>query len=94
MGFNRRLTPLRQTDCREFVWETAWFHRPALTAMLAADGFFGNVAAAENKEARRLAPRQPHFVSKAIGHFSIHVRRVSQVDTGTPKPELTRLSGS
>jgi hypothetical protein len=70
------------------------FTGTALTGLLAADGFFGSVAAAENKEAAPLAPRQPHFAAKAKSViFLFMYGGVSQVDTWDPKPELTRLSG-
>src|SRR5882724_2954706 len=95
MILNRRLTPCGRTR-REFLWETGMgFTGTALTAMLAADGFFGNVAAAaESKDAAPLAPRQPHFTAKAKSViFLFMYGGVSQVDTWDPKPELTRLSG-
>ena len=95
MVSNRRLTPCGKTR-REFLWETGMgFTGTALTAMLAADGFFGrNAAAAENKETSPLAPRQPHFTAKAKSViFLFMYGGVSQVDTWDPKPELTRLSG-
>jgi hypothetical protein len=90
-----RLTPCGQTR-REFLWETGMgFTGTALTAMLAADGFFGNAAlAAESNEAGPLAPKKPHFTAKAKSViFLFMYGGVSQVDTWDPKPELTRLSG-
>jgi hypothetical protein len=81
---------------REFLWETGFgFTGTALTALLAADGFFGNGAdAAESKDAGPLVPKKPHFTSKAKSViFLFMYGGVSQVDTWDPKPELTRLSG-
>ena len=95
MYLNRRLTPCGQTR-REFLWETGMgFTGTALTALLAADGFFGNAAtAAEIKDASPLAPKKPHFTAKAKSViFLFMYGGVSQVDTWDPKPELTRLSG-
>ncbi len=90
-----RLTPCGRTR-REFLWETGFgFTGTALTAMLAADGFFGNsTVAAENNEAGPLVPKKPHFTAKAKSViFLFMYGGVSQVDTWDPKPELSRLSG-
>ena len=95
MRSSYRLTPCGQTR-REFLWETGFgFTGTALTALLAADGFFANsTVAAENKEAGPLASKKPHFTAKAKSViFLFMYGGVSQVDTWDPKPELTRLSG-
>ncbi|MFN0054224.1 MAG: DUF1501 domain-containing protein [Planctomycetales bacterium] len=88
-----RLTPCGRTR-REFLWETGMgFTGTALTAMLAADGFFDRPAAAADA-VNPLAPRQPHFTGKAKAViFLFMYGGVSQVDTWDPKPELTRRSG-
>src|SRR5262249_10869087 len=93
--FRSCLTPCGQTR-REFLWETGCgFTGTALTALLAADGFFGSGASAgEVTDASPLAPRKPHFDAKARSViFLFMYGGVSQVDTWDPKPELTRLSG-
>src|SRR5579864_6549175 len=90
-----RLTPCGQTR-REFLWETGCgFTGTALTALLAADGFFGPTAlAAETGDSSPLAPKKPHFTPRAKAViFLFMYGGVSQVDTWDPKPELTRLSG-
>ncbi|MSR57690.1 MAG: DUF1501 domain-containing protein [Planctomycetaceae bacterium] len=90
-----RLTPCGQTR-REFLWETGMgFTGTALTAMLAADGFFTKAAAAAVPEtAAPLAQKQPHYAGKAKSViFLFMYGGVSQVDTWDPKPELSRLSG-
>jgi hypothetical protein len=94
-SFAPRLTPCGQTR-REFLWETGCgFTGTALTALLAADGFFGPAAlAAESRDASPLAPKQPHFPPRAKSViFLFMYGGVSQVDTWDPKPELSRLSG-
>jgi len=81
---------------REFLWQTGFgFTGTALTALLAADGFFGNaVGANESGEGGPLLPKKPHFSPKAKSViFLFMYGGVSQVDTWDPKPELTRLSG-
>jgi hypothetical protein len=81
---------------REFLWQTGFgFTGTALTALLAADGFFGNVAGAnETSDGGPLLPKKPHFSPKAKSViFLFMYGGVSQVDTWDPKPELTRLSG-
>jgi hypothetical protein len=95
MRSSYRLTPCGRTR-REFLWETGFgFTGTALTALLAADGFFANsTVAAESNEAGPLAPKKPHFTAKAKSViFLFMYGGVSQVDTWDPKPELTRLSG-
>jgi hypothetical protein len=81
---------------REFLWETGFgFTGTALTALLAADGFFGTSAGAvETSDAGPLVPKKPHATPKAKSViFLFMYGGVSQVDTWDPKPELTRLSG-
>jgi hypothetical protein len=90
-----RLTPCGRTR-REFLWEAGGgFAGTALTALLAADGFFESPAlAAEHADAAPLLPKRPHFTPRAKSViFLFMYGGVSQVDTWDPKPELTRRSG-
>src|SRR4051794_31369378 len=87
------MTPCGQTR-REFLWQSgAGFTGLALTAMLAEDGFFAKVRAAENA-ADPLAARPPHFVPKAKRViFLFMYGGPSQVDTFDPKPTLKAKTG-
>ncbi|HTI52557.1 MAG TPA: DUF1501 domain-containing protein [Planctomycetaceae bacterium] len=88
-----RLTPCGRTR-REFLWQTgAGFTGTALTAMLAADGFFDRQSAA-SEAANPLTPKKPHHPVKAKSVICLFMYGgVSQVDTWDPKPELNRLDG-
>src|SRR5438132_11092485 len=81
---------------RELLWEMGGgFVSTALTFLLAGDGFFGPLAAAEpNRSASPLVPRPPHFAGKAKSCIFVFMYGgPSQVDTWDPKPELTRRHG-
>ncbi len=87
------MTPCRRTR-REFLWQTgAGFTGLALTAMLAADGFFPK-AKADDSPPDPLAPRPPHFPAKARNViFLFMYGGPSQVDLFDPKPGLNDRSG-
>src|SRR5438128_205412 len=89
-------TPCGQTR-REFLWEAGGgFAGTALTALLAADGFFNKTAfaAVNSASPAPLAPRQAHYPSKAKAVICLFMYGgVSQVDTWDPKPELTKYNG-
>lgn len=93
-----RLTPCGRTR-RELLWEMGGgFVGTALTAMLAADGFFAPAAgaadAADAATATPLAPKPPQFPGKAKAVIVLFMYGgVSQVDTFDPKPELTKRTG-
>lgn len=84
--------PCGQTR-REFVWEMGGgFAGLALTGLLAADGFFVRHAAAA--EGGPLAPKKPHFPTKARACIFLMMNGgPSQVDTFDPKPELAKYAG-
>src|SRR6187399_607322 len=88
-----RSYPCGQTR-REFVWEMGGgFAGLALTSLLAGDGFFNGVAAAPSP-ASPLAPRKPHFPTKAKTCIFLMMNGgPSQVDTFDPKPELEKHAG-
>src|SRR6185436_8892623 len=90
---NQRLTPCGQAR-REFLWEAGGgFVATALTYLLARDGFFsGSLQAAElETNTSPLAPKKPHFASKAkTCIFLFMYGGPSQVDTWDPKPELNK----
>ena len=88
-----RLTSCGQTR-REFLWQTGMgFTGTALTAMLAADGFFRSPAFAADS-ASPLAPKRTHHPAKAKSViFLFMYGGVSQVDTWDPKPELNKRDG-
>ena len=81
----RRLTPCGQTR-REFLWEAGGgFAGTALTALLAADGFFGPRAIAAETGEAPLSPKKPHFTPRAKSViFLFMYGGVSQVDTWDP----------
>jgi hypothetical protein len=97
---NRKLTPCGITR-REMLWDTgAGFTGTALTAMLAADGFFQQIgygaegSTKADNPASPLAPKEPHFTGKAKSVICLFMYGgVSQVDTWDPKPELQKHSG-
>jgi hypothetical protein len=72
------------------------FAATALTAMLAADGFFAGRGRAEfDISLNPLAPKRSRFTAKAKAVICLFMYGgVSQVDTWDPKPELTRLNGT
>lgn len=95
-GHVRVPTPCGRTR-REFLWETGGgFVGTALTFLLARDGFFGNVAQAEelSPAPSPLAPKRPHFPARAKSCiFLFMAGGPSQVDTWDPKPELNKRHG-
>jgi hypothetical protein len=82
---------------REFLWQTGGgFTGTALTAMLAADGFFQRPAIAAELAAKGspLAVKKPPLPTKVKSViFLFMYGGVSQVDTFDPKPELTKRNG-
>ena len=82
---------------REFLWETgAGFTALALTDLLSRDGFFNRQAQAAESATpvNPLAPRRPHFATKAKSViFLFMYGGPSQVDLFDPKPELKEKSG-
>ena len=89
------MTPCGRTR-REFLWQTgAGFTGLALTSMLAEDGFFRKVRAAELPPVDDpLAPKPPHFAAKAKSViFLFMYGGPSQVDLFDPKPVLTSKNG-
>lgn len=89
-------TPCRRSR-REFLWQAGGgFYGTALTYLLARDGFFANVARANDASTVHspLAPKEPHFVPKAKACiFLFMYGGPSQMDTWDPKPELTKRHG-
>ncbi|MDA1049658.1 MAG: DUF1501 domain-containing protein [Planctomycetota bacterium] len=84
------------TSRREFVWEMgAGFTGLALSSLLASEGFFQRVAnAGEATAAPPLAPKPPHFTSKAKSCIFLMMNGApSQVDTFDYKPELEKYAG-
>ncbi len=88
------MTPCGRTR-REFLWQTgAGFTGLALTSLLAEDGFFARIRAAETTPNDPLAPRTPHFPAKAKSViFLFMYGGPSQVDLFDPKPTLQEKSG-
>ena len=83
---------------REFLWEAgSGFTALGLLDMLGRDGVFGGSARASEvvaKAANPLAPRPPHFASKAKSViFLFMYGGPSQMDTFDYKPELYKLDG-
>ena len=77
---------------REFVWEMgAGFTGLALTSLLADDGFYAKHSIGGNQP---LAPRPPHFATKAKSCIFLLMNGApSQVDTFDYKPELEKHAG-
>ena len=77
---------------REFVWEMgAGFTGLALTSLLADDGFYAKHGTGGNQP---LAPRPPHFATKAKSCIFLLMNGApSQVDTFDYKPELEKHAG-
>jgi hypothetical protein len=88
-----------QTPCgrtrREFLWEVGGgFAGLALIDLLSRDGFFTNRAAAAGTE-YLLAPKKPHFPTKAKHAVFLFMNGApSHVDTFDYKPALTKFNGT
>ena len=80
---------------REFVWEMgAGFAGLALASLLEGDGFFARHAQASAPIASPLAPRSPHFATKAKACIFLMMNGApSQVDTFDHKPVLEKYAG-
>src|SRR5688572_27548725 len=81
---------------REALWELGGgFAGLALAALLEGDGFFArHSAGAETASRSPLAPRPPHFPTKAKACIFLMMNGApSQVDTFDPKPELEKYAG-
>lgn len=85
--------PCRQTR-RESLWNMgAGFVGTAMTGLLAGDGFFDKIQAAESN-ANPLAPHRGHSVGKAKACIFLMMNGApSQVDTFDFKPELVKYAG-
>lgn len=85
--------PCRQTR-RESLWNMgAGFVGTAMTDLLAGDGFFDKIQAAESN-ANPLAPHRGHSVGKAKACIFLMMNGApSQVDTFDFKPELVKYAG-
>ncbi len=89
--------PCGQTR-REFVWQMGGgFAGTALTALLAADGFFakhGYTAEAPPAGSPGLMPKRPHFMPRARSVIFLMMNGApSQVDTFDHKPALEKYAG-
>jgi hypothetical protein len=94
-GEGASFTPCGRTR-REMLWEMGGgFVSTALTYLLAADGFFSPLKAAQSKvDVSPLARKPPHFAAKAKSCiFLFMYGGPSQVDTWDPKPELVKYHG-
>ncbi|MBM79917.1 MAG: hypothetical protein CMJ78_04905 [Planctomycetaceae bacterium] len=93
MNTQQNLFPCGNTR-REFVWEMgAGFTGLALTSLLSGDGFFDNVARADDAKGP-LTPKKPQLPTKAKACiFLIMNGAPSQVDTFDYKPELQKYAG-
>src|SRR5690348_3161204 len=80
---------------REFLWQAgAGFAGLALTALLDQDGFFARHGFAADSPTNPLAPRQPHFATKAKSViFLFMYGGPSSMDTWDYKPELQQRDG-
>jgi hypothetical protein len=82
---------------RQFLWDIgARFPMLALVDLLSRDGFFTRhaLAAAPKSESNPLAPKPPHFPTKAKHVVFLFMNGApSQVDTFDPKPALARHHG-
>src|ERR1700730_16669077 len=95
-----RYTPNR-TPCgrtrREFLWQVGGgFAGLALLDLLASDGCRGRAAEPKTNAAPSLlAPRQPHFPTKAKHAVFLFMNGApSHVDTFDPKPALEQHDGT
>ena len=79
---------------RESIWSMgAGFAGTAMTGLLASDGFFNQLRAAE-LNSNPLAPRDGHFVGRAKACIFLMMNGApSQVDTFDFKPELVKYAG-
>ncbi len=93
-SLRRRLT-LCTGSRREFLWQMgAGFAGVALTALLDHDGFFDARAGSPPALDNPLAPRPPHFVTKARSCiFLFMYGGPSQMDLLDYKPELQKRDG-
>jgi hypothetical protein len=80
---------------REFLWQAgAGFAGLGLLDLLQRDGFFASAQAASPVAVSPLAPRAPHFPTKAKHVIFLFMNGApSQVDTFDPKPELAKHHG-
>ena len=80
---------------REFLWQMgAGFAGLALTALLDGDGFFARDVFAESPVLGSLAPKPPHFPTKAKSCiFLFMYGGPSQMDLFDYKPELQKRDG-
>ena len=80
---------------REFLWQAgAGFAGLGLLDLLLRDGFFAAAQAASPVAPSPLAPRAPHFPTKAEHVIFLFMNGApSQVDTFDPKPELAKHHG-
>ena len=87
---------------REFLWQVGGgFAGLALIDLLSRDGFFSNVAQADERikstEAAPylLAPKMPHFPTRTKHAVFLFMNGApSQIDTFDPKPALTKFNGT
>src|SRR5690349_1601419 len=93
MSERRKLFPCGKTR-REFVWEMGGrFTGLALASLLSADGFFARHAEAASLTGP-LAPKQPHFNTKAKSCIFLMMNGgPSHVDTFDYKPTLAKYAG-
>src|SRR6266404_2360101 len=87
--------PLCVGSRREFLWQMgAGFAGLALTALLDGDGFFARHAFANEVPQGLLAPKPPHFPTKAKSCiFLFMYGGPSQMDLFDYKPELQKRDG-
>src|SRR5262245_32405187 len=87
-------TPCGRTR-REFLWQVGGgFAGLALIDLLSRDGFFPRASAADEPKSP-LAPKEPHFPTKAKHAVFLFMNGgPSQVDTFDYKPELSRFDGT
>jgi hypothetical protein len=92
--FRPNLTPCGRTR-REFLWQAgAGFAGLGLLDLLLRDGFFASAQAAPAGGVYPLAPKPPHFVTRAKHVIFLFMNGApSQVDTFDPKPALTKYNG-
>ncbi len=96
--FRRNVTPCRRTR-REFLWQVGGgFAGLGLLDLLSRDGFFSGSAhaaeAAKKNPQLLLAPKPPHFATKAKHCIFLFMNGApSQVDTFDPKPALAKYHG-
>ena len=90
----KRLFPCGTTR-REFVWQMGGgFAGAALTSLLGSDGFFTRQGRAADVAKGPLAPKNPHFPTKAKNVIFLMMNGApSQVDTFDYKPELEKYAG-